>query len=281
MCLTALLHPGLSFAFRVPKDIQFSGNIQYGKAGEQALYLDLYSPKERPSAKLPVIVIIHGGGWYQGDKADHADIACYLSSCGYAVASINYRFLTEELFPACLNDSVASILWAKDNADKYGFDSSRVGLFGDSAGGHLVLMSAFAGDKFSPDKRSIKDSVKCVCAWYPVSDLTTWYYEKNRKLPPELLGGFPLTMAEAYKEASPAFYVSKDVPPALIFHGEEDDIVPIKQTETLKGLMEKTGADCTFVRISKAGHGFTSAGISPAYGSILNSMTNFFNRHLK
>ena len=268
-------------AFKIPKDIKSVINVEYGKAGGQALYLDLYSPKARTDAKLPVIVIIHGGGWYQGDKSQHADVACYLASCGYAVASINYRFITEELFPACLNDCVTAVLWLKDNSGKLGLDGSRIGLFGDSAGGHLVLMTAFAGDKFSTDKRSLKDSVKCVVAWYPVSDLTAFYYEKNRKLPPELMGGFPLTMSDAYKAASPTFYVSKDVPPALVFHGEEDDIVPIKQTETLDGLMKKAGADFTFTRVKKAGHGFTSAGISPAYGAILKAMTDFFDKNLK
>ena len=88
-------------------------------------------------------------------------------------------------------------------------------------------------------------------------------------------------MSDAYKAASPIFYVSKDVPPLLVFHGEEDDIVPVKQTETLEVLMKKAGADCSFVRVSKAGHGFASAGIKPTYGAIFNSMTDFFNKHLK
>ena len=282
LCLGALLlFPALSFAFRVPKDVQFTGNVEYGKAGGLSLYLDLYSPKPKPEGKLPVIVIIHGGGWYQGDKAGHAEVACYLASCGFAVASINYRFLTEEIFPACLNDCVTSVLWLKDNSEKLGLDASRIGLFGDSAGGHLVLMTAYAGDKFCVEKRSIKASVKCVIAWYPVSDLTTFYYEKNRKLPPELMGGVPLTMPDAYKAASPTFYASKDVPPSLVFHGDQDEIVPIKQTETLDGLMKKAGADFTFVRVSGAGHGFTSAGIDPTYGAILKTMTDFFNKNLK
>lgn len=165
VCLTVfLLTSSAVSAFKIPKDIKSVINVEYGKAGGQSLYLDLYSPKPKLEGKLPVIVIIHGGGWYQGDKSQHADVACYLASCGYAVASINYRFLTEALFPACLNDCVSAVLWIKDNADKYGFDASRLGLFGDSAGGHLVLMTAFAGDKFSTDKRSIKDSVKCVVA---------------------------------------------------------------------------------------------------------------------
>ena len=88
-------------------------------------------------------------------------------------------------------------------------------------------------------------------------------------------------MADAYKAASPTFYVSKDIPPSLVFHGEDDAIVPIKQTETLDGLMKKAGADFTFIRVSKAGHGFTSAASSPAYGAILKTMTDFFDKNLK
>jgi len=88
-------------------------------------------------------------------------------------------------------------------------------------------------------------------------------------------------MADAYKAASPTFYVSKNVPPVLVFHGEADDIVPVKQSETLDSLMKKAGGNCVFVRVSKAGHGFTGAGIDPTYGKIFNLMTDFFNKHLK
>src|SRR4029077_5650098 len=102
--------------------------------------LDLYLPKEPGSAKIPCIVVIHGGGWGTGDKTRFAAIAARLAEQGFAAACIGYRLLPEVEFPAPVVDCKAAVRWVRANAAQHGIDPDRIGAIGGSAGGHLVAM---------------------------------------------------------------------------------------------------------------------------------------------
>ena len=141
--LCGLLLPGLAnCAPAQPPGVKVERNLEYVKDGHERNRLDLYLP-EKADGPLPLVVWIHGGGWTQGDKAPCPLLP--LVPKGYAVASINYRFLKHAALPAQIEDSKAAIRWLRAHAKKYNFDSDRVGVMGASAGGYLVRSLGTSG----------------------------------------------------------------------------------------------------------------------------------------
>ena len=116
-------------------------DLIYASTQQKQLALDLYIPDGAP--KRPLVVWIHGGAWRAGSRAKPP--ALYLTAQGYAVASISYRFSQEAVFPAQIHDCKAAIRWLRANALKYGYDATRIGVWGASAGGHLAALLGTSG----------------------------------------------------------------------------------------------------------------------------------------
>src|SRR5262249_6673062 len=110
----------------------------------QKLQLDLFVPTG--DKKPPLVVYIHGGSWLRGSRKKPP--VHWLTEEGFALASISYRFSDRAVFPAQIHDVKAAVRWLRANQDKYGYDASRIGVCGTSAGGHLaVLLSTSGGVK--------------------------------------------------------------------------------------------------------------------------------------
>src|SRR6476659_5876901 len=119
------------------------GNIPYNNDTLQKHLLDIYLPPNA-KGKLPLVIFIHGGGWLSNDK--YADIGymkktvAEIISSGFALASIDYRFSTQAVFPAQIQECNRAVSFLYDNAEKYGFDKNRFAVMGFSAGGHLASL---------------------------------------------------------------------------------------------------------------------------------------------
>src|SRR6187551_3654287 len=111
-----------------PQGTVLHGNVPYNKDTIQKHLLDIYLPANA-KGKLPLVIFIHGGGWLTNDK--YADMGymkktvAEIVSSGFALASIDYRFSTQAVFPAQIQDCNRAISFLYDNADKYGFDKQR------------------------------------------------------------------------------------------------------------------------------------------------------------
>src|SRR6185437_371226 len=144
--------------------VRYIPDLVYGEVpGFRPLELDLYRP-DVPSP-APVIVHVHGGGWRRGSRRHPlprvgADFYQRLAGRGFAVAAVDYRLSGEAGYPAALEDVRTAVGWVRKQAADYGLHASRVFLWGDSAGGHLALMTALSGA-----------DVQGVVAWFPVTDL--------------------------------------------------------------------------------------------------------------
>ena len=134
---------GQSRADTALKESKVFRDLTYVEGGHERNRLDLYLP-EKAEGRLPLIVWIHGGAWYAGSKTDPSPAMAMVGK-GYAVASINYRLSQHAVFPAQIEDCKAAIRWLRANAGKYNLDPERIGVWGLSAGGHLVALLGTAG----------------------------------------------------------------------------------------------------------------------------------------
>lgn len=256
------------------RNIKITRDVEYGRAGDRSLKLDIYQPNKPSSELLPVIVWIHGGGWRGGNKSSGGRIRPFVQSGKYVGVSVGYRLSGEAKWPAQIHDCKAAIRWVRANASKYGIDKDRIGLWGSSAGGHLVSLLGTSSDikelegkNGSPDATT---NVKCVVDYCGPTDLTVF---KHGALDQLFGKPFKERQAEA-KAASPANYVTKDDPPILIVHGTKDNVVPISQAQLFYDKLKKAGVDVTFVKMENGGHGIGGK-------EIMERVTDFFAKHLQ
>jgi acetyl esterase/lipase len=270
----------------VPEGVTAHRDLAYVENGHQRQKLDLYVPKEG-SQPLPVILWIHGGGWQSGSKDQCLPLRQGYASRGYAIASIGYRLSDDAVFPAQIEDCKAAIRWLRAHAKQYHLDPNRFGVWGSSAGGHLVALVGTSGSvkTFDVGKHLDQSSrVQAVCDFYGPTDfvrfVTTPGYERHSQATaPEakLLGGAVLENKEKASRANPITYVDHDTPPYLIIHGDQDPTVPINQSQALFEALKKAGTGVRFHTIHGAGHG------GPGFSSpeIDEMVAAFFDRHLK
>lgn len=253
-----------------PKAVRVERDLQYVEGNNPAQTLDLYLPEAPGDKPLPVIVWIHGGAWAHG--SNRAVTGLDMVPEGYALASVEYRFVGEALFPAQIQDCQAAIRWLRAHSGTYHLDPEHIGAWGGSAGGHLAALLGTAGGKNAfplvGENKEESDRVQAVCDWYGPADLNLQYW-------PGLFGKAAKTQANC-DYASPVHYVSKDTPPFLIMHGTLDHVVGIKQSEVLVEALQKAGVDVTFQKMYGSQHG-----VGIGYGTVRGMIKSFFDKHLK
>ena len=261
-------------------------NIEYANVSSTSLTLDIYI-RPQISYPYPTVIWIHGGGWQNGSKENVN--GTWLIQKGFAIVSINYRLTDKAIHPAQINDSKAAIRWIRANAQKYHFDSNKIGVFGSSAGGHLAALVGSSGgvNDLEGDvggNINYSSRVQAVCDWYgPANFLTicgtvppTSNHCDATSPEGKLIGGDLRTNPEKCKSVSPITYVSTDDPPFLIMHGTADNTVPFHQSVELDSAYRAIGHDVTFVPQPGAGHGGGSFGAD----STKQRITDFFKRTL-
>jgi acetyl esterase/lipase len=234
-------------------------NLPYIEGGHEQNRLDLYLP-EKAEGRLPLVIWVHGGGW-QGGSKDFCPVVP-LTAKGFAAASINYRLSQHAVFPAQLQDCKAAIRWLRANAAKYHLDPDRVGVGGDSAGGHLVALLGTTGDvkKLEGTQGNLDQSsrVQAVVDWFGPTDFVTWEPNFNKTVYSfitALIGGPANENPEKARKASSIFYVNKDSAPFLIMHGDKDDVVPLAQSEELAKALKKADVEVSLHIVKGSGHG--------------------------
>jgi len=260
--------------------VSLQRDLEYIPGGHVRNKLDLYLPA-KADHPLPVIVWIHGGGWEAGSKEGCPAVA--FAGKGYAVASINYRFSQDAIFPAQIEDCKAAIRWLRAHATKYSLDPRHIGVGGDSAGGHLVALLGTSGDvkELEGTGGNLEQSsrVQCVLDWYGPTDFTQMggWQDKPDSPMAKLVGGPVRERKELAAKANPITYVSKDNAAFLIMHGDQDKLVPMNQSELLDEALRKAGVECTLIRVPGNGHG------GPGFLNPENrkKIEAFFDKHLK
>lgn len=250
----------------VPDNIQLDQDVVYAVIDGQELKLDIaYSKADR--GNLPAIIHIHGGGWLMGDK--NPNQAVIAAQHGFAGISIQYRKADVAKFPAAVHDCKSAVRWVRANAEKYRIDPYRIGVIGDSAGGHLAaIVGVSNGNEYlegdGPYQEHSSNVQTAVDQFGPtdfarMNDVPGNMDHNLPSGPESQFIGKPVQEApELVKRANPITYVDAGDPPILILHGEKDLDVIINQSEIFFNALTKEGVPSKFVRVKNAGHGFSA-----------------------
>ncbi len=254
----------------LPEGTTKRADLEYGPHGNNVL--DLYLPKEAEKP-MPLVIFIHGGGFIDGDKNNLSPVI--LHQCllrGMAVASINYRFITTDPFPAPLHDSARAVQYLRHHASKWDIDPKRIALFGGSAGGGASLWVALHDDLADPGSADAvaRESTRVACAAairgqtsYDPRQMREWLGDailQHRCILPlygaknldEVLNPAP-ERASLYVECSPIHHVSAGDPPVLLFYTETVPNDPGGAVhskifgEQLKAAMDAAGASAKLI----------------------------------
>jgi acetyl esterase/lipase len=296
-------------------DVRVEKNITYANPQVdgvvQSLKLDIYIP-QGVSGNMPGLVYIHGGGWMEGSKSSCPGKT--LAKGGYVVACIDYRLVgidgdcsKDSIFPAAVQDVKSAVRWLRQNARSYSINPDKIGLIGDSSGGHLAVLAGVSkGAKIFNNTQNSgpSDAVQAIVDWYGPVDVTKMeiaFTEDACKVKKSELsstyGDVP-TMGLTYawsrflggglddsevlnraRQASPLSYLDGNDPPILIIQGASDNIVPPEQSQILSDAVKNAGIKTSFISLPGVNHSYGSA--SNVNKNFSNATLSFFDLYLK
>ncbi|MGZ4779620.1 MAG: alpha/beta hydrolase fold domain-containing protein [Thermoanaerobaculia bacterium] len=240
--------------------------LEYARIGNDPLLLDLRVPDG--AGPFPVIVYLHSGAWITGDRTGGPAIR--QAARGYAVASIDYPLAPRYIWPSQLEAAKAAVRWVRANAARFNLDSSRIGAFGTSAGGHIAAMLGTTAGRpefegLALGNPQFSSAVKAVVDYYGPTDLLKMDEQKlpcygnlsanSPFMPPSLLMGCPIQQCtEKTATSNPINYVTSDAPPFLIMQGLLDCLTPWKQSQMLYDALRANGVNATLYLLPTAQH---------------------------
>jgi acetyl esterase/lipase len=227
---------------------------------------------------------VHAGGYaYANPRAggsfvDFPAVLAHLAERGYVVASIEYRFSGEAAFPAQLEDLQAALRFLRANAERFGIDGTKVGLWGMSAGAHLAALNAV--------NCAAGTCVQGFVGWYGAYDMASHMREmRNDTIVRTLLRcGTGVCAAEVLDRASPIRYVDRTDPPVLLIHGLDDTNSRSSQSESFAQRLRAAGSTAELLLIPGVTHGFIGATEAVTKNSVRIALTatfGFFERVLQ
>lgn len=238
-------------------------NVAYGKNALQQM--DIYLPVNRYSARTPALILLHGGGWNSGSRHN---LSAYIDSFknrmpGYAIFNVDYSLVSATIhFTNQEKDIRTAVDFIAAHADKYNVDTKKFVLVGVSAGAHLALLQAYKND--SP-------KIAAVIDFFGPADLIAMYQNPWNAMIPHLMesaiGGSPQTN-NTYRELSPVNFINAKTPPTLIFHGKQDYIVDVSQSQLLQKKLQQAGVKNKLVVYADARHGWFGNTLSDSFDKI-------------
>lgn len=226
-------------------------DVSYGTDAKQKT--DIYLPEGRSASKTKTIVIIHGGGWTEGDKSEMKFGVDSLQQKlpDYAIINVNYRLAynnTTNLFPTQENDVKAAIDFYLSKSSEYKVSKDLV-VLGASAGGHLAMLYSYKDDT---DKH-----VKAVIDFFGPTDLPALW---NAGLMQQLIlvsatGKLYDQDPGLYVQSSPVNFITPQSPPTIAIQGGADPLVPASQTSILIAKLQEKSVTNQLVYYESGGHG--------------------------
>lgn len=232
-------------------DFEAQYAVVFAERDSLRLKADVYSP--RAEGQFPGVLVVHGGAWRTGTRAQLSGIAQLLAEHGYTAVAISYRLAPAHKFPAQFDDCTAAVQWMRKNAGSLKLDPDRIAGFGYSAGAQLVALlgTTDATDDSERDK-GVSARLQAVVAGGAPCEFRT--------IPPDQgwlsfwLGATRGSNPEIYRLASPVSFVSPDDPPMFFYHGEQDTLVPLESPQVMSAALASAGVPTELYIVPQKGH---------------------------
>lgn len=273
-------------------------DVVYGHKHGLALTLDVFAPKGKANG-LGLIFVV-SGGWFSTHDAIPVPYLEPFLKRGYTVFAVVHGSQPRFTIPEMIDDLNRSVRFIRHQARDYKVDPDRLGIFGASAGGHLSLMQATAGDlgkpnPFDPVGRT-SSRVQAVAAFFPPTDFLNYGKPGEHALGRGKLAAYrapfefhefdlkqhiyvPISdearIVEIGRQISPINHVSSDDPPTLVIHGDADPLVPIQQGEAIVARLKEAGVPAKLVVKPGAQHGWAHL------VKDMETVADWFDEHLK
>lgn len=221
-----------------------SRTVSYGPHDKQRM--DIYSPEGSRPAR-GAVVLVHGGSWVKGDKADFAPQGRQLAAAGYVAVSINYRLAADAAWPAQRDDAIEAVRWIRAHAPDLRVDPERVVLVGSSAGAHIATSAATVG--------AGSELVRGVVGLSGPLDPRRLVAGTGAKqglgeiVTRTLLGCAPAQCADRYADATPQLQVDADDVPSLMF-ASRDEFVDPQHSASFVRQARSVGLESTMVYLA-------------------------------
>jgi acetyl esterase len=227
----------------------------YKQVEGRALKLYVVKPPDwKATDQRPAIVFFHGGGWVGGGPKQFDEHSRYLATRGLVCVQVEYRLLNRkdnDPPTICVRDAKSSMRWVRAHAIELGIDPARIGAGGGSAGGHLAAFVGLVEGGDDPrDDLKVSPKANALVLFNPVFD----------NGPDQ--GWGTQRVGDRYQEFSPAHNITSDDPPAIVFLGTQDKLIPVQVVERFKANMERVGVRCEAIFYEGQEHGFFNAGRS-------------------
>ena len=260
--------------------VSIKEGIVIGEGDGRSLEADIFLPPLEEKNR-PAVLFIHGGGWIEGDRSQLRGYGILLARLGFVCMCNSYRLSNESIWPAQIQDVNCAIRYLRANATDLGLDPDRIGVSGNSAGGHLSLMAAatnydqiFEGEG---GNNEVSSEIKAVCAIYPPTTI------RQLEMVNPLENAFLMLMGkeakkEDYDKASPLNYVTEDYPPCMLIHGSTDSVVRLKDSTKFYEKLIEFNRPASLHIFSEEEHAFDG---EPDYGrAIADLQALFFLKYL-
>lgn len=242
--------------------------VEFTQFEGEPIEMAVWRPRGDEASDAPVIVMTHGGGYITGTvmEGTPAAHARWFAERGYLVLGAEYTLATadRQTWDVAEGQIACALAWAGEHAADYGGDVDRLGMFGDSAGGNLVVNAAYktASGELRSSCGGTVPAVDAVSGLYPAVDATAGWENTNllgvvgRQMSTSYLGGSPEEFPERYESADAVSWITPDAPPTLVAYGERDHLVPPASTAAFIRAAADAGVATQEIVVPFAEHGF-------------------------
>jgi acetyl esterase/lipase len=261
------------------REYQRTRDVIYGRKSGLALTMDVFAPKKKANG-LGVIFVV-SGGWFSGPDKINPDFYAEFLQRGYTVFAVVHGSQPKFTIVEILDDMHRAARFIRHHGKDYQIDPERLGVVGASAGGHLALMLGTAGGPGDPKAKDPVDressKVQAVACFFPPTDFLNYGADGKELIDRALQPPFTAAvdyhefdkkkamferitdekkLREIARQVSPISHVNEKSAPALLIHGDKDELVPLQQSEAMRDRLRKFGVPAELIVKKDAKHGW-------------------------
>jgi len=269
-------------------DVQ-SRDVEYRRDGAESWLARIYEPQG--AGPFPALLENHGGAWNNNDRTQNAPIDEALAASGLVVAAIDFHLGTQAPHPAAQQDINYATRWLKVRAADFNASPEVVGGLGLSSGGHQIMLSAMRPRDPSYAALPLEEApdvdaslAYVMMGWAVLDPHARYLYARERGRQNLVASSERYFVDEAgMREANPQLILERgepvELPPALLLHGADDDILAPKTAERFVEAYGRAGGVIELAEYPRAGHGFARES-GPNAARALELMKSFVARQL-